>query len=174
MKKNDAWMPLYIGDYLADTQHLDAEQSGAYLHLIMHYWRKKALANDLQALSIISKVKEKSPQYASSICDNLLKEFFYLGDDNFWHHKRIDQELKVSHSLSEKGQQMARARWSKTASSIVTASREHMLEVYPSQSPKYLISVDEDKVVGHTGEQSPEPSDEDYSRYYGEEYIEPL
>lgn len=32
------WMPLYIGDFIADTAHLSAEETGAYILLIMHYW----------------------------------------------------------------------------------------------------------------------------------------
>jgi hypothetical protein len=37
------WMPLWIADYLAVAGHLRALESGAYLHLIMHYWQRGGL-----------------------------------------------------------------------------------------------------------------------------------
>jgi uncharacterized protein YdaU (DUF1376 family) len=38
-RKSDIWMPIYIGDLLADTQHLTNEQFGIYHKVFYHQWR---------------------------------------------------------------------------------------------------------------------------------------
>ena len=51
MSRTDTWMPLYIGDYLADTTHLSMAEHGAYLLLIMTYWRTGPLPDNDKALA---------------------------------------------------------------------------------------------------------------------------
>jgi uncharacterized protein YdaU (DUF1376 family) len=91
---NRPWMPLYVGDYLGDTGHLTTTQHGAYLLLMMHYWRKGELPDDDRQLSKITKLPLKT------WCDYrpTLQDFFHEG----WKHKRIDAELAKMVRVSEK------------------------------------------------------------------------
>ena len=87
-------MPLYVGDYLGDTGHLTTAQHGAYLLLMMHYWRKGELPDDDRQLSKITKLPLKTwCNYRAT-----LQDFFYEG----WKHKRIDAELARMMRVSEK------------------------------------------------------------------------
>jgi uncharacterized protein YdaU (DUF1376 family) len=88
------WMPLYVGDYLGDTGHLTTAQHGAYLLLMMHYWRKGELPDDDRQLSKIAKL----PLRTWGDYRPVLQAFFYDG----WRHKRIDAELERLMRLSEK------------------------------------------------------------------------
>lgn len=94
-----AWMPLYVGDYLGDTGHLSTAQHGAYLLLMMHYWRQGGLPDDDKQLAAITKL----PLRLWMDSKETLQAFFFDG----WKHKRIEAELakmqKVSERRSEAG-----------------------------------------------------------------------
>jgi uncharacterized protein YdaU (DUF1376 family) len=91
---NRPWMPLYVGDYLGDTGHLTTAQHGAYLLLMMHYWRKGELPDDDRQLSKITKLPLRTwCEYRPT-----LQDFFHSG----WRHKRIDAELGRMMRVSEK------------------------------------------------------------------------
>lgn len=87
-------MPLYIGEYLADTGHLTTTQHGAYLLLLMHYWRKHELPSDDKQLAAIAKL----PLRIWLDCRETLQAFFYEG----WRHKRVEQELSKRIAIAEK------------------------------------------------------------------------
>lgn len=87
------WMPLYIADYLADTAHLSAAESGAYLHLIMNYWRHGKLPGDDVSMARIARMSGKEWARSKAI----LQAFFHDG----WQHKRIDFELEKSQRKSD-------------------------------------------------------------------------
>jgi uncharacterized protein YdaU (DUF1376 family) len=102
-------MPLYIADYLRDTTHLGALESGAYLHLIMDYWMNGSLPTDEKKLARIAKMTDR--EWKSS--RETLKAFFHNG----WKHKRIDGEIKeagrIAEANSDKAREAANKRWAK-------------------------------------------------------------
>jgi uncharacterized protein YdaU (DUF1376 family) len=112
--KNSAsvWMPLYIGDYLADTARLTTAQHGAYLLLIMDYWMNGPLPNDDETLAQISRMSPDAWSNASST----IRAYFEQHRGRL-HHKRIDAEkeqaiVKAS-KRTEKAHAAALARWSR-------------------------------------------------------------
>jgi uncharacterized protein YdaU (DUF1376 family) len=94
MSRKDLWMPLYIGDYLADTGHLSTTQHGAYLLLMMHYWRKQGLPEDDKQLAAIAKL----PLRIWLDMKETIQAFFVNG----WEHKRIEEELQRRAVVSQK------------------------------------------------------------------------
>ena len=86
MQKADIWMPLYIGDYLADTARLTTEQHGAYLLLLMDYWRSGRLPDNDQVLAQISKLSPDAWGNAKA----MLKQFFSISD-GYWIHARVEK-----------------------------------------------------------------------------------
>jgi uncharacterized protein YdaU (DUF1376 family) len=79
------WMPLYIADYLGDTQHLSTIEHGAYLLLIMHYWQQECLPTDETRLARIARMTLKEWSNAKATLAALF--------DPDWKHGRIDAEI---------------------------------------------------------------------------------
>jgi uncharacterized protein YdaU (DUF1376 family) len=87
------WMPLYVGDYLADTSHLSTLEHGAYMLLLMHYWRNGGLPSCDDKLARIARLTAE--QWVS--IKGTLEDLFYDG----WKHKRVDIELAIADEKHE-------------------------------------------------------------------------
>lgn len=101
-------MPLWVGDYLSDTQHLTAAEHGAYMLLIMAYWQRgKALPDDGERLALIARMTPT--EWAKS--EPTLREFFTVADGE-WRHSRIEAELTKVRDKSAKASASAKRRHS--------------------------------------------------------------
>ncbi len=101
------YMPFYTSDYVADTPHLTLEQHGAYLLLIIAYWQKGGALpdNDKQlALCVHTSLKKWY-----SVREEVIK-FFIIRDGKLF-HERIEEELAVMRSKSDKATRSIRKRW---------------------------------------------------------------
>lgn len=111
-KKNDTWMPVYIGDYLADTSRLSTEQHGAYLLLLMDYWRNGPPLDDEAELASITKLSVSQwRKHAAKLRD------FFVPTDGRLIQKRADIERAraglISSKRSAAGKAGAAQRWGK-------------------------------------------------------------
>jgi uncharacterized protein YdaU (DUF1376 family) len=141
--KTDIWMPVYIGDYLSKTTRLSTEQHGAYLLLLMDYWKNGPPPDDDRVLAQITRMSEDAWSNAKSI----VLAFFELSESK-WIHSRVEKELQAADKRKQtaisRAQAGAQARWSKNtpsnnapsnASSIPKAMLDPMLADASSPSP---------------------------------------
>lgn len=151
MSNASAWMPLYIGDYLGDTQRLTTEQHGAYFLLILDYWRNGPPPDSEELLRQITKLDKQAWRKHRPV----LSRMFEI-KDGLWHHKRVEKEkrLAVDHARrrSEKARLAAEARWAGQSS-------EHTTSNAPSNAPGIPQAMH-----GECPPPSPSPEEEDPSR----------
>lgn len=129
------WMPLYIADYLKDTSHLRAIESGAYLHLIMAYWVSGKLPTEDRQLATIAKTSDREWRSMKET----LAQFF---GPNWSSHKRIDKELARAAEVSAKRKQAAELKWSKqNAIADAEADTVHKSQSTKKESKKTIRAV---------------------------------
>ena len=133
--KVDIWMPLYVADYLSATSRLTTEQHGAYLLLLMDYWKNGPPPDNDGVLAQITRL---SPS-AWSNARTMLEAFFQV-ESGQWSHHRVDDELaKANHNKevnSRRGKAGADARYGKKDSpTMLQASLGDSTSPSPSPSP---------------------------------------
>ena len=122
------WMPLFIADYISNTSHLGALESGAYLHLIMEYWQKGGLPDDDARLARIAKMTPIEFSNARAT----LAEFFLPG----WRHKRVDRELAESNAAYKR-----RAVAGKAGGAAKSSNATAMLQQCSSSKPSIGLAT---------------------------------
>jgi uncharacterized protein YdaU (DUF1376 family) len=140
-------MPMYWGDYLADTHHFTNAQHGSYLLLIGYYWCNGALPADEDDIRKIAKCEMfRWPKLRKL----LIQKFSLVSYDNgppVWKHMRIDREL--AKCLEKSRVNSANAKRSRAAVADVSLTHSQS----PSQSSKKERSYNE--VSCETGVKTP-------------------
>lgn len=142
-EKVDAWMPLWIGAYLADTTHLSRDEHGGYFLLLMAYWRNKGpLTDDGNRLANIVKATPAEWRRLRPV----LVEFF-KDDGSQWLHVRAENELAAAGmrkaAAVSKAQAAAEARWGKSkehAAGNAPSIPQAVPKQCPTPSPKEKVS----------------------------------
>jgi uncharacterized protein YdaU (DUF1376 family) len=103
-----AWFAFYPGDFLADTEHLNATETGAYWRLIIHYYQHNGLGSGASLtdvkLAFISHLHLRTWRQIKPT----VAAFFQMPD---WRHKRIDAELEKINALSLKRAVAGKKGW---------------------------------------------------------------
>ena len=107
--------PFHIGDYISHTNHLTDEEDLAYRRMIDLYYQSEQPFNDSSTVARRIKASVET-------VESILNEFFTYEDDNFWHNKRIDEEIAKYHGRLEQasraGKASAEARFNKRSTSV--------------------------------------------------------
>jgi uncharacterized protein YdaU (DUF1376 family) len=129
------WMPLYVADYLADTSHLTTLEHGAYMLLIMHYWRSGGLPDDDAKLARIARM---SAEQWASVRDTVA-DLFYDG----WKHKRVDIELARAEEKHETRVNAGKKGGEKKASNAKAELGNAVAKPYQSHSQSQSLDKKE-------------------------------
>ena len=105
------YLPIDVRAFMADTQHLDARETGAYAALLFHAWlaADNGLPDDDKRLAMLARC---TPGEWRKIRSTVLA-FWFLGQNGKWHQKRLDATRKDVGIKSSKASSAAQAKWLK-------------------------------------------------------------
>jgi uncharacterized protein YdaU (DUF1376 family) len=152
-RATDQWMPLYVADYLRDTQDLSTEEHGAYLLLLMRAWTSDGLLpDDDERLRRIVRMDAKAWKRSRGV----LLDFFQKGPDGL-RHKRVDAELERAGELVEQRREAGR----KSAEARAKRRQEQREAQRNSNERSTSVATGEPTEAQRNGRPSPLPVTEE-------------
>lgn len=147
MAGHDTWMPLYIGDYLADTMHLTTAQHGAYLLLLMHAWRSDGyIPEKAEAQAAIVRMGLKDwLKIRTSV-----EDYFEIGDGRGLYHQRVIDELAVARAMTEQRSKAGKASAAKRERERQRDANENPTPVQQALPPRTIPSQSPSPTPGVT------------------------
>lgn len=113
---------LYTDAFLADTPHLGALETGAYLSLLMASWRLEdgGLPDNDVMLARMSRCTPREWKRVGA----LVMPFWTMCQDGKWRQKRLEIERDIARGKSQSAARAAKAMWlKKNKSNIASAER---------------------------------------------------
>jgi uncharacterized protein YdaU (DUF1376 family) len=104
MSKSDTWMPFFVGDYLSATGRLTTEQHGAYLLILLDYWKNGPPPNDDGVLAALARMAPAAWRKARPS----LIGFFEIRD-GLLIQKRVERERGRASEITEKRSKAGKA-----------------------------------------------------------------
>lgn len=144
MTQPNAWMPLYVGDYLRDTMGLSREDHGSYLLLLMAYWATGGplLDHDETLRNIARCPLDQWPKTKA-----ILSQYFVI-ENGQWINNRADIELETMRQKLEARAEISRLgvnarrkpKKQPTVQPSVIPSVEPTVE--PTEQPRFAENTD--------------------------------
>jgi len=136
--KADIWMPVFVGDYVADTLHLTTEQHGAYWLLILACWKAGGeLPDDDSQLAAITRLQLGRWRNHAAV----LRPFFSVHGAKLI-HRRVAAELAKARDLSAKRSEAGKlgGRPKKTTQGESKASRTSNANGKPAETNCFPVA----------------------------------
>ena len=132
-----AYLPLYTGDYLRDTQHLSCSEHGIYLKFLMHCWDQKGpLPLDERKQSGICNARSGDEVEAMR---RVRTEFFIMMADG-WYNGRMQAEIERAENISGARSEAGRKGYEARAKQVLGKSRTKARQVHLSPPPALSLS----------------------------------
>lgn len=154
---NTPYMPLWVGDFLSDTQDLDAKEVGAYMLLLMSLWQRGGtLPNDQKKLKRVARVGRDWPRIWAA-----LEPYFTLENDTISQDRltkelqKADTKRRVNAHSGARGGRAKALKYKKAGLANATIS--------PKQSYLYIpfTNVNGQQAVVSEGEKSEDKTTRD-------------